>query len=227
MQYKKIYKFQRRNKNLFGVKNICCGIVINLGGGLIVAGKNRELKKVENRQKILDAATHEFKTQGFAKTSVSDIMKKSDLGVGTFYNYFNSKEEVLMAIVRELFKQVADKVMAQKNSSSLELLEFCTMETARLIDENRFILPLLASAVKLSDKPEQLPKNLSPDFKKIFEEIILIGQKRGEIRKDISVDLISEMFHSIYQAAAFSKLQIPFTENIRLKLKILIAGIAI
>ena len=47
----------------------------------------------------------------------------------------------------------------------------------------------------------------------------------GEIRNDVSVDLISEMFHSIYQAAAFSKLQIPFQENIRLKIKILLEGI--
>ena len=192
-----------------------------------MSGKVRELKKIENRQKILDAATIQFKTCGFLNTSVVDIMNNSNLGVGTFYNYFNSKEEVLMIIVRKLFMQVEDRVTAQKNSSSLELLEFCAMETARLIDENRFILPLLASAVKLSDKPEQLPKNLSPDFKKIFEEIILRGQERGEIRNDISVDLISEMFHSIYQAAAFSKLPIPFTENIRLKLKILIAGIKI
>lgn len=189
----------------------------------------RELKKIKNRQTILDAATHEFKTNGFANTAVTDIMAKSKLGVGTFYNYFDSKEEVLMAIVRKLFMQVEDsvKTMAQKDSSSLELLEYCAMNTARLIDENRFILPLLASAVKHSDKPEHLPKNLSPDFKKIFEEIIERGQKLGEIRSDIPKNLISEMFHSIYQAAAFSKLQIPFTENIRLKLKILIVGIAI
>ena len=185
----------------------------------------REAKKNINRQTILSAATSEFKTRGFANTSVADIMNKSKLGVGTFYNYFDSKEEVLMAIVRELFMQIEDKVMAQKNSSSLELLEFCTMETARLIDENRFILPLLASAVKHSDKPEHLPKNLSPNFKKIFEEIIERGQILGEIRNDIPKNLISEMFHSIYQAAAFSKLQIPFQENIRLKLKILLDGI--
>lgn len=188
-------------------------------------GNNRAQKKIENRQNILSAATILFKERGFANTSVTDIMNNSNLGVGTFYNYFDSKEEVLMAIVRELFMQIEDKVMAQKNSSSLELLEFCTMETARLIDENRFILPLLASAVKHSDKPEHLPKNLSPDFKKIFEEIIQRGQILGEIRNDIPKNLISEMFHSIYQAAAFSKLQIPFTENIRLKLKILLDGI--
>ncbi len=194
-----------------------------------MTGKIREHKKMINRQKILDTATQEFKNKGFANTSVADIMNAANLGVGTFYNYFNSKEEVLMSIVRELFTGVDDsvKTMAQKNSSSLEVLKFCSMETARLIDENRFILPLLASAVKLSDKPEQLPKNLSPNFKKIFEEIILRGQKRGEFRKDIPVDLISEMFHSIYQATAFSKLQIPFQENILLKLKILLDGIKI
>ena len=187
----------------------------------------REAKKNINRQTILSAATSEFKTRGFANTSVADIMNKSKLGVGTFYNYFDSKEEVLMSIVRELFTEVEERVklMAQKNFSSLELLEFCAMSTARLVDENRFILPLLASAVKHSDKPEQLPKNLSPDFKRIFEEIIERGQMRGEIRRDVSVDLISEMFHSIYQAAAFSKLQIPFQENIRLKIKILLEGI--
>lgn len=194
-----------------------------------MVGKIREAKKIKNRQTILNAATNEFKLRGFANTSVADIMEKSNLGVGTFYNYFDSKEEVLMTIVRELFMKVEDSVnaMAQKNSSTLELLEYCAMNSAKLIDENRFILPLLASAVKHSDKPEHLPKNLSPDFKKIFEEIIERGQKLGEIRSDIPKNLISEMFHSIYQAAAFSKLQIPFTENIRLKLKILIAGIKI
>jgi AcrR family transcriptional regulator len=194
-----------------------------------VTGKIRETKKIKNRQTILNSAINQFKTCGFANTSVADIMAKSNLGVGTFYNYFNSKEEVLMSIVRELFTEVENRVklMAQKNFSTLELLEFCAMSTARLVDENRFILPLMANAVKHSDKPEQLPKNLSPVFKKIFEEIIERGQKLGEIRNDIPKNLISEMFHSIYQAAAFSKLQIPFTENIRLKLKILLDGIKI
>jgi len=192
-----------------------------------LSGKIRELKKNINRQKILNVAMNQFKARGFANTAVADIMESSKLGVGTFYNYFNSKEEVLMSIVRELFTEVEErvKVMAQENFSSLELLEFCAMSTARLVDENRFILPLMASAVKHSDKPEQLPKNLSPDFKKIFEEIIERGQILGEIRNDIPKNLISEMFHSIYQAAAFSKLQIPFQKNIKLKIKILLDGI--
>lgn len=186
----------------------------------------REEKKVQARQAILDAAAHEFKSRGFMNTAVSDIMHESKLSVGTFYSYFGSKEEVLMELLKNLFTQVEENISArEKSESSIKLLEICCMDTAKLIDENRFILPLFTSASVHSDKPEHMPDNLAPKFKEIFEEIILRGQERGEIRRDIPVDLISEMFHSIYQVSAFSKLQIPFQENIRLKIKILLEGI--
>lgn len=187
----------------------------------------REYKKVVARKRILEAAACEFKTHGFASTAISDIMHGANLGIGTFYNYFNSKEEVLMNLVKNLFKQVEESVeiARQENLSSLELLEICCKSTAELIDDNRFILPLLSSALEHSDKPEQNPKNISPGFKEIFGEIILSGQQTGEIRKDIPVEIVAEMFHSIYQAAAFSKLKIPFKENINLKIKILLDGI--
>ena len=131
-----------------------------------------------------------------------------------------------MELLTNLFAQV-EKTLAdtEKNFTPLELLEFCCMDTAKMIDENRFILPLFTSAGVHSDKPEHMPDNLSPKFKKIFQEIILRGQINGDIRCDIPADLILEMFHSIFQAAAFSKLEISFQENIRLKIKILLRGI--
>ncbi len=189
--------------------------------------KARAAKKIKIRQAILKAATYEFKNHGFRKTAVSRIMSRAKLGVGTFYNYFDSKEEVLMNIVKDLFAQVevANQNRGSEKVSSIELLKFCCEATAKIVDENRFVLPLLASAVEYSDKPEQIPKNLSPGFRTIFDEIIQRGQESGEIRKDIPFDLISEMLHSIYQAAAFSKLEIPFQENIKLKIKILLDGI--
>lgn len=186
----------------------------------------RENKKLQLRENILNAAAHEFAERGFIHTTVSNIMQRANLGVGTFYNYFSSKEEVLMNLVKNLFTEVEKKIQAEKNCSSIELLQNACEYTAALIDDNRFILPMLSSAMDHSDKPELLPKNLSPSFKKIFDEIIERGQLLGEIRADIPVDLVSELFHSIYQAAAFSKLNISFRENVRLKVKILLDGLA-
>ena len=187
----------------------------------------RKQKKFQARQTILNAAAQLFKRHGFANTSIAGIMQTAGLGVGTFYNYFGSKEEVLLTLAKNLREDVEKKISAANvgNKSSTELLELCCTCTAKIIDENRFILPLFISASEHSDKPEQIPQSLSPGFGDMFEEIILRGQRRGEFRDDVPTNIISEMVHSIYQTTAFSKLEISFRENIRLKVKILLDGI--
>ena len=187
----------------------------------------RKQKKLQARQKILLAATNLFQEQGFANTSIAGIMQAAELGVGTFYNYFGSKEEVLLTLAKILREDVEKNISAasKANPSSSELLELCCVCTAKLIDKNRFILPLFISASEHSDKPEQITQSLSPGFGELFEEIILRGQERGEFRDDVPTNIISEMIHSIYQTTAFSKLEISFQENIKLKVKILLDGI--
>ena len=187
----------------------------------------RKRKKFQARQTILNAAAQQFELHGFANTSIAGIMQAAGLGVGTFYNYFSSKEEVLLTLAKNLRERVEKSISAASNvnSSSSELLELCCLCTSRLIDKNRFILPLFISASEHSDKPEQIPQSLSPGFRELFEEIILRGQNCGEFRSDLPANIISEMVHSIYQTTAFSKLEISFQENIRLKVKILLDGI--
>ena len=186
----------------------------------------RKLKKLQARQTILNVAAQQFERHGFANTSIADIMQAANLGVGTFYNYFGSKEEVLLTLAKNLRESIESEISsASDNQSSAELLEQCCVCTARLIDENRFILPLFISASGHSDKPEQISHSLSPGFRELFEDIILRGQQRGEFRSDVPANIISEMIHSIYQTTAFSKLEISFQENIGLKIKILLKGI--
>ena len=189
----------------------------------------RKQKKFQARQTILNAAAQQFERHGFANTSIAGIMRAAGLGVGTFYNYFSSKEEVLLTLARNLREDVEAEISAScaGKRSSAELLELCCVCTARLIDENRFILPLFISASEHSDKPEQIPQSLSPGFREMFKAIILRGQQCGEFRSDVPANIISEMIHSIYQTTAFSKLEISFQENIGLKIKILLKGIEI
>ncbi len=53
------------------------------------------------------------------------------------------------------------------------------------------------------------------------------GQAKGEFRCDIPTAIISELFHSLFQAAAFSKLELPFEENVRLKLALILDGMRV
>ena len=51
------------------------------------------------REKILDAALHLFAQNGYHKTSISDIASNAEVAKGLIYNYFKSKEELLLEII--------------------------------------------------------------------------------------------------------------------------------
>lgn len=64
---------------------------------LLSAGK-REQTKLANRQAILAAAREVFSELGYDVATVRDIIRRTGLASGTFYNYFRSREEVFEAL---------------------------------------------------------------------------------------------------------------------------------
>jgi AcrR family transcriptional regulator len=58
----------------------------------------REQTKLANRQAILDAARAVFRELGYDVATVRDIIRRTGLSVGAFYNYYRSKEEVFAAL---------------------------------------------------------------------------------------------------------------------------------
>lgn len=184
----------------------------------------REKKKIRSRQLIMSAAVKCFDERGYSETSIADIMNAAGLGVGTFYNYFESKEELLFALLERIENDLIEIAEREKNSP-LAALIMINDRTAQLLEENKFVLPLFLSASEHSDRPELWKKRLRPGFKPVFEELIEIGQKNGVIRADVSSALIAEMFHSIYHSAALSIMPIPFQTNVKLKVQLLLNGI--
>jgi AcrR family transcriptional regulator len=61
----------------------------------------REATKAANRAAILAAARDAFAELGFGQATVRDIVRRTDLASGTFYNYFPDKESVLRALVED------------------------------------------------------------------------------------------------------------------------------
>jgi AcrR family transcriptional regulator len=65
-----------------------------------IQGK-RERSKQQNRQAILDAAREVFSELGYEAATVRDIIRRTGLAAGTFYNYYRSKEEVRAALAAD------------------------------------------------------------------------------------------------------------------------------
>ena len=57
-------------------------------------------------RKLLDAAAQEFGEKGFHAASISSITRRASVALGTFYTYFDSKDELFKALVQDLSRQV-------------------------------------------------------------------------------------------------------------------------
>src|SRR5437773_891865 len=57
----------------------------------------RQRRSAEIRERLFRAALNLFAKKGFAETTVEDITEAADVGKGTFFNYFPSKEHILLA----------------------------------------------------------------------------------------------------------------------------------
>src|SRR5260221_3984939 len=62
----------------------------------------REQNKAETRAALLKAARTVFAEIGYGAAGVRDIVRRTDLASGTFYNYFKDKDEIFEAVVREM-----------------------------------------------------------------------------------------------------------------------------
>src|SRR5713101_9531234 len=57
----------------------------------------RQRRSAELRERLFRAALDLFARKGFAETTVEDITEAADVGKGTFFNYFPSKDHILIA----------------------------------------------------------------------------------------------------------------------------------
>jgi AcrR family transcriptional regulator len=65
------------------------------------AGGRREQTKTRNRETLLVAARRVFAELGYGAATVRDIVRATDLGVGTFYEYFRDKDDVFRAVAHQ------------------------------------------------------------------------------------------------------------------------------
>lgn len=104
-------------------------------------------------RKILDAARDEFGERGFADSSIVAITQRAGVALGTFYTYFDTKEAVFQALVRDMSDQVREHVAPAFEGASdaidgerraLEsFLQFARKhrDVYRIIDEAEFVEP--------------------------------------------------------------------------------------
>jgi len=98
------------------------GVGTQLADSHVLTGR-REERKAHNREKLLAAARRVFAEKGLGEATARDIVRGTDLATGTFYNYFDSKEDVFRALLRDLGEKARAAVRAQRSLPGKSLEE--------------------------------------------------------------------------------------------------------
>ncbi len=73
-------------------------------------GGRRERRKARARQRLMDATRELIAESGVAGLRISDITERADLGFGTFYTYFETKDAVVEAVVAETLAELVRSI---------------------------------------------------------------------------------------------------------------------
>jgi AcrR family transcriptional regulator len=72
----------------------------------------------ERKEELIEAAERLFAKRGYEETAVSDIVKEINVGQGTFYHYFRSKEDVLGAVAEKQVAPLAEELNRIANNDA-------------------------------------------------------------------------------------------------------------
>lgn len=139
--------------------------------------KDPETRKAE----LIDAAEELFRTRGYHQTSVSDIVKNIGVAQGTFYYYFETKEDVLEAIISRIviliFNELEEVVGSQAVSAEEKIRQMVQLFFSKVKDEEALLAVLFdEKQLHLMAKIENHAKKLAePSFLKVIKQ----GQKEG------------------------------------------------
>ena len=137
-------------------------------------------------RKLLDAAAIEFGEKGFHEASITGITSRAETALGTFYTYFDSKDEIFRALVKDLSERVrvtvgeslgggATSALETERKALTAFLRFARehKEIYRIIDEAEFV------------DPANYRTHYESTARRMFERL-KAGSDAGEFRADLN-----------------------------------------
>ncbi len=161
------------------------------------AHSDRRLRRsAELRERLFDAALALFAKKGFSETTVEDITNAADVGKGTFFNYFPSKDHILLAFGEMQYAKLKSAVDEARRTTT-PMPVFLRSLGSRMTEEptrNPDVLRALLQAFLSSTPVREAMLDLQQRVLALHSEMIQLGQQRGEIRGDLPAIQIAKVF---------------------------------
>ena len=152
------------------------------------------------KELIIEAAAQVFARSGYSNASVASIAGKANIGKGTVYEYFQSKEDLFFAVF-EWFQKKTEKAavvgISDLGGGAADRLKALNDSLMGLWDEIKDVFALVmefwaaSSSTQMRQRLKSAFKQLYNDYRRIVSALIQDGIKSGEFRSDVKSEPVA------------------------------------
>lgn len=166
----------------------------------------RERRRLETRNRIFRAALSLFAEHGFMETTVEDITEAADVGKGTFFNYFPTKEHVLATYGAErvaTVERALQKARATDQPVMDVLRELAAGVAGQAAESPALVRAIYAAHASCTAVRDELQVRMRT-ARKLLAQIFRLAQERGEVRKDLSPVVLARLIQTVFHGTMAS-----------------------
>ncbi|MGE3508417.1 MAG: TetR/AcrR family transcriptional regulator [Vicinamibacterales bacterium] len=172
----------------------------------------RDRRRLETFERLVAAAREELFNRDLSQIAVEDITNAADVGKGTFFNYFASKEQVTTGMLVELRKNFA-RCLADIESGRVSMPDayvdraktYMCPETGRWLTYEQNLMRGLLSEPVRTDYATQMQAH-----RQFHRRLMELGQLTGHVRTDITPDDVIQ----VSQAFSVGSTVLPWIQGI-------------
>jgi len=156
----------------------------------------RDRRRTETYERLMRAALKLFAERGIADTTVEDITEAADVGKGTFFNYFPTKEHVLQAFGETRIQKI-QAALEEARKGAVPIWQVLRRLAHSLAEEASHTPGLLRSILvaPLTREPvREFMAGRMTDGRTRLLEIFRLGQERGELRADLPAPYMARAY---------------------------------
>lgn len=155
------------------------------------------------RERLLQAGREGFGRVGLAKITIAELAREAGIGKGSFYQFFDSKEELFLAVQEQqeaAFKATLAREL-DRAASGRDAVRTLLLVTATRLDEHPFLRQLLdpqtIAALTLRVAPERLAAHRQED-REYFVGLLRSWKRRGWLRREVDPELAFDVLTAIF-----------------------------
>lgn len=161
----------------------------------------RESNKLKCREKILKASRKLFNQKGFENTKIEEIAIEADISNATFYNYFPTKESLLVGTAEDLSELIYNYI-----DTKLSELSNSEEKIRRVVEFMTIDIKPFASLSRKMNYLNACPESVMYQkmcMREIISSMVKTAQKDGYINGDLDTETVTDLYISVFFVAIY------------------------